>query len=299
MTFWAYLLHCHGGSFYVGHTDDLERRIGEHKSGLITGFTADHLPVEHVWSQEFTTRDEAKVAEKQIKGWSRAKKLALIRGDWERISALAKGKSGPSTSSGETGLEERNISSSSNSVFPELVEGLPYSLRVHPNTPSRAIRHVNCQVELRRDDIWLSFIVEGPTTELSLPPPAKPYRKDGLWTTTCFEVFVKEIDGSYCEFNFSPSHEWAGYSFADYRSESADLGLDWPPRIITSDDESYFYLSVLLPKLAWEGKMIALSAVIEETDGTKSYWALAHPPGKPDFHHPACFALTLPAPESA
>ena len=89
MTFWAYMLHCHGGSFYVGHTDDLERRIGEHKSGLITGFTADHLPVEHVWSQEFTTRDEAKVAEKQIKGWSRAKKDALVAAsnpDWNDLA---------------------------------------------------------------------------------------------------------------------------------------------------------------------------------------------------------------------
>jgi predicted GIY-YIG superfamily endonuclease len=100
MTFWAYMLHCRGGYFYVGHTDDLERRIAQHKMGMFPGFTADHLPVEYVWSQEFVTRDEAKTAEKQVKGWSRAKKMALIRGDWARISALAKSKSGPSTSSG-------------------------------------------------------------------------------------------------------------------------------------------------------------------------------------------------------
>ena len=99
------MLHCRGGYFYVGHTDDLERRIAQHKSGLLTGFTADHLPVELVWSQEFAMRDEAKASEKQIKGWSRAKKLALIRGDWTLISTLAKGKNGPSTSSGRTDLE--------------------------------------------------------------------------------------------------------------------------------------------------------------------------------------------------
>jgi predicted GIY-YIG superfamily endonuclease len=116
MAFWAYMLHCRGGYFYVGQTDDLERRIGEHMSGLIPGFTADHLPVDLVWTQEFVTRYEAKTAEKQIKGWSRAKKLALIRGDWERISVLAKKKDSPlrlagkasrsgqaSTSSGQTG----------------------------------------------------------------------------------------------------------------------------------------------------------------------------------------------------
>jgi len=102
MTFWAYILHCRGGFFYTGHTDELERRTAEHRSGSIGGFTADHLPVELVWSQEFTTRDEAKAAEKQIKGWSRAKKLALIRGDWDRISSLAKKKVSPSTSSGRT-----------------------------------------------------------------------------------------------------------------------------------------------------------------------------------------------------
>jgi putative endonuclease len=102
--FWCYMLHCRGGYFYVGLTDDIERRSGEHKSGLIPGFTADHQPVELVWSQDFPTRDEAKASEKQIKGWSRAKKLALIRGDWGRISNLAKKKDSPSTSSGKTVL---------------------------------------------------------------------------------------------------------------------------------------------------------------------------------------------------
>ena len=94
------MLHCRGGFFYVGHTDDLERRIAQHSTGAIPGFTADHLPVELVWSQDFPTRYEAQTAEKQIKGWSRAKKLALIRSDWERISVLAKKKDSPSTSSG-------------------------------------------------------------------------------------------------------------------------------------------------------------------------------------------------------
>jgi predicted GIY-YIG superfamily endonuclease len=105
MTFWAYMLHCRGGYFYVGHSDDLERRIAQHQCGAIPGFTANHQPVELVWSQEFVTRDEAKAAERQIKGWSRAKKLALIRGDWDRISVLARRKNSPSTGSGQTGLE--------------------------------------------------------------------------------------------------------------------------------------------------------------------------------------------------
>jgi predicted GIY-YIG superfamily endonuclease/proteasome lid subunit RPN8/RPN11 len=110
MVFWTYLLHCRGGVFYTGHTDDLERRIGEHRSGLVRGFTQDLHPLELVWTQEFFTREEAKVAEKQIKGWSRKKKLALIRGDWAEISRRAKGKSGPSTSSGQTRKGKARIS---------------------------------------------------------------------------------------------------------------------------------------------------------------------------------------------
>ena len=94
------MLLCRGGYFYVGHTDDLERRIALHTAGTIPGFTADYLSVELVWSQDFPTRYEAQTTEKQIKGWSRAKKLALIRGDWPRISVLAKNKDSPSTSSG-------------------------------------------------------------------------------------------------------------------------------------------------------------------------------------------------------
>jgi putative endonuclease len=104
MDFWAYILHCRGGRFYVGHTDNLERRITQHRSGAFPGFTHDKLPVELVWSETFPTRAEAISAELRIKGWSRAKKMALIRGDWAEISRLASGreKDGPSTGSGRT-----------------------------------------------------------------------------------------------------------------------------------------------------------------------------------------------------
>jgi predicted GIY-YIG superfamily endonuclease len=92
MPFWTYILHCRGGKFYTGHTDDLERRIGQHQSGLIPGFTSEHLPVKLVWSEEFPTRYEALTAERQIKGWGREKKMALIRGDWDLVSRLAKSR---------------------------------------------------------------------------------------------------------------------------------------------------------------------------------------------------------------
>jgi len=92
MSFWTYILHCRGGSFYTGHTDDLEVRLAAHEAGVVPGFTSERLPVALVWCQEFPSRAEALASERQIKGWSRAKKMALIRGDWPKLSALAKGK---------------------------------------------------------------------------------------------------------------------------------------------------------------------------------------------------------------
>ncbi|MCI1729180.1 MAG: GIY-YIG nuclease family protein [Chiayiivirga sp.] len=92
MAFWTYLLQCSDGSFYVGHTEDLEQRIASHHAGSIAGYTAQRRPIRLLWSQDFQTRDEAFAVERQIKGWSRAKKLALVQGDWTRLGQLARGK---------------------------------------------------------------------------------------------------------------------------------------------------------------------------------------------------------------
>ncbi|MEP2235307.1 MAG: TrmH family RNA methyltransferase [Alteripontixanthobacter sp.] len=94
MAFWAYMIRCGDGTYYIGHTDDLERRWGAHRAGEIKGYTSKRQPLELVWNSEFGTRVEALEAERKIKGWSRAKKEALIRGDWAAIQRLAKrGKS--------------------------------------------------------------------------------------------------------------------------------------------------------------------------------------------------------------
>jgi len=100
--FWTYILHCRGGAYYTGHTDNLARRLTAHQAGAIPGFTADKLPVTLVWSENFPTRIEALAMERRIKGWSRAKKMALIRGDFASLSIIARSKNGPSTSSGRT-----------------------------------------------------------------------------------------------------------------------------------------------------------------------------------------------------
>ncbi len=108
MAFYAYLLRCNDGSYYAGHTDDLDHRLAQHQDGALGGYTARRRPVVLVWCDSFQTRDDAFFVERKLKGWSRAKKEALIAGDWEKISELARGgrprgasgSARPSTSSG-------------------------------------------------------------------------------------------------------------------------------------------------------------------------------------------------------
>ena len=97
MSFWVYILRCADNSYYTGHTDNLGKRIVEHQTGAIECYTSTRLPVTLVFADEFPTREEALVHERQIKGWSRSKKEAMMRGDWAEVSRLACGER-PSTS---------------------------------------------------------------------------------------------------------------------------------------------------------------------------------------------------------
>lgn len=94
MAFYAYLLRCNDGSFYAGHTDNMEFRLAQHQTGALGGYTAKRLPVHLVWCEGFGTRDDAFAAEHQIKGWTRAKKEALIAGDCSLVSILARNREG-------------------------------------------------------------------------------------------------------------------------------------------------------------------------------------------------------------
>ena len=90
MQFWVYLLRCADGSYYAGHSDHLEGRLWQHNQGIGCDWTSRRRPVELVWCEAVGTRDDAFAFERRIKGWSRAKKEALIAGDWDRISWLAR-----------------------------------------------------------------------------------------------------------------------------------------------------------------------------------------------------------------
>lgn len=152
-------------------------------------------------------------------------------------------------------------------------------------------------LERRADALCLTYRVDCPAALLALPSRQVAERTDGLWQHTCFEAFVRQGETAYAEFNLSPSGQWAAYDFDSYRTGMRAREMA-PPRIDIEIGAAQFVLTALIDVTGLNGEL-GIAAVIEEADGTKSYWALAHGEGRPDFHHGACFAATLPAPNEA
>lgn len=173
------------------------------------------------------------------------------------------------------------------------------SMLCHPQTPAHQVDAVEVAYEIRSGArLALRYEVSCNPGTLVVPLHAEGrQRTDGLWQTTCFEMFARRVaDQAYLEFNFSPSTQWAAYRFESYRQGMRDWST-LAPEIGMERSSTSFVLEamVTLPDFSSESLQIALSAVIHEKSGIKSYWALAHPPGNPDFHDPDCFALHLPA----
>ena len=142
-------------------------------------------------------------------------------------------------------------------------------------------------------NIW--FGVGAPAERFILPMSQEPGRRDELWKTTCFEAFLRVEDRSaYREWNFAPSGDWAAYDFTAYREGMTAAEIDRPPYIRLEDNLTWWTLGAAIAIPAAREWALNLTAVLEEKDGTKSYWALAHAPDKPDFHHPDCFVARLP-----
>jgi hypothetical protein len=181
----------------------------------------------------------------------------------------------------------------------------PYNMRrllkLHPASVRTDVADVYVSVvRPRPDSLRLSYIVTGNINGISMPPAAAATRADQLWEHTCFEAFIRASSGAgYYEFNFSPSTQWAAYMFSGYRSRMEMATEICEPAIeIRSSPHRYTLQAALelgsLPSLSHKSPWrLGLSAVIENTSGRKAYWALAHPPGKPDFHHEDCFAYEL------
>ena len=138
------------------------------------------------------------------------------------------------------------------------------------------------------------FGIDAPASRFVIPEAAEPARADGLWKTSCFEAFLREAgqDG-YREWNFAPSGEWAAYDFTSYRENMAAADVGAEPYIRLEDNLTWWTLGATIAVETGKSWDLSLTGVLEETDGTKSYWALAHTPEKPDFHHPDCFVARL------
>ena len=144
----------------------------------------------------------------------------------------------------------------------------------------------------------LKVLVTGSIGDVRIPAAVAAARTDELWRHTCFEAFVRTSPGpDYYEFNFAPSTQWAAYRFDSYRSGIRAATEISAPRIEVRSSRACYRLQASLEMDQMSslridgGWRIGLAAVIEDTSGHKSYWALAHPPGKADFHHSESFAL--------
>ena len=180
------------------------------------------------------------------------------------------------------------------------------ALSLHPDYRHSAATYIAVEIVRPRPHVLeLRYLLTGRIGQLVLPPPAASERTDELWRNTCFEAFLRAPDGgAYYELNFSPSTQWAAYRLAGYRSGMSDLIGIAAPSIKVRLDAEELELQVQLDlhslrDLPGDGPWrLGLSAVIQEPGGSLSHWALAHPPGKADFHHADCFALEVLAPRA-
>lgn len=177
-----------------------------------------------------------------------------------------------------------------------------HQLVPHPDHPPLAVSHVEARI-IGFDASWLRvrWRIEG-ARQLVVPAFAGKGRADGLWRTTCFELFLKPHGGeAYVEFNLSPSERWNAYDSEGYRAGISERPFPREPECTMRQGSSFAIFDAAIPAAGIpEGtSAMGLSAVIEEQGDALSYWALAHGAGKPDFHWPACFTADLAAPQRA
>jgi len=150
-------------------------------------------------------------------------------------------------------------------------------------------------------NLTISYELHSQLTELVIPTAAsKPARKHGLWQETCFEYFIGVKDSpQYWEFNLSPAADWNVYRFAAYRQgmEEEQAFTSLPFSVEQQSDMLRLTLEVDLAQFVSANQIleVAISAVVKPKEGEVSYWALAHPGSKPDFHHRDSFILELTA----
>ena len=168
-----------------------------------------------------------------------------------------------------------------------------FFLRPHSDSRSPVTRIAVGVERLAPDLLCLTYWIGGDLAHTAFPRAQASARTDELWQHSCLEAFLGAGQGYY-EFNFSPSSQWAAYRFDGHRVGMRDAETDAPAIRWDRDGEAAKLSATIRLPSDLTGSL-ALSAIIEDTAGNRSFWALAHPSGQPDFHHPACFAAELPA----
>lgn len=170
-----------------------------------------------------------------------------------------------------------------------------HSLKHHPAHAPGKVSKVTASWGRQADDrVLLRLFVEG-AEDVIMPAPETAARADGLWQATCFELFLAVRDGGYREFNFSPSGQWAAYTFAGYRKGQENHAPFSAPVVTASRVGADMTVTAILDPRELAGCAFAsLTAVIAERTAGISYWAIDHPGSQPDFHNPACFVLPVP-----
>jgi hypothetical protein len=190
-----------------------------------------------------------------------------------------------------------------------MTSSVPFTaaLTCHPEPYSQAVHAIEARICWTEGGVLaLTYTLQGNIPRVWIPPPRPPRRADYLWQHTCFEAFVSVKDKpEYYEFNFAPSGEWAAYRFRRYRDGAPLQDKELAPNTTVHSGGDSLELNAIihlhrLPLIPQNVCLkLGLSAVIEEEHGVLSYWALKHPPGTPDFHHPDGFVLEIEALEVA
>ena len=169
------------------------------------------------------------------------------------------------------------------------------ALERHPDAACDALRGIEASVSRAAGGgLQVAFVLDGNIDRVRIPSPRPTRVAEGLWRHTCCEIFIARPRApGYREFNLSPSGEWAAYDFTRYREGRLLDDPSLSPGIVVRTGRMALQLSASIAVSHAQALVIGLAAVIEEKSGALSYWALRHAPGKPDFHHPDAFALTL------
>lgn len=170
----------------------------------------------------------------------------------------------------------------------------PVQLRNHPAAPCPWVTAFAVEVDRTPQALSIAYQLTGTLSQLLLPIENGGQRRDELWTSTCFEAFFRAPGSDqYNEFNFAPNGDWAAYQFDGYRNNMSNLDCT-APTIETRASSDTAIIRVTVPiELPSGPLLLGPTAILEDVDGARSFWAIHHALNKPDFHHIDTFKMTL------